>query len=166
MRIKSNIKYKIINNFLQDDVFKKLKFFLMSEKIAWYFKEHMTENDNFFFNHCFYNQNKPQSYAFEEFIVPILFKLKYKALLEVRANLMLKKNICYQSNFHIDRPFNCKTAIFYINNNNGYTVLDENKKIKIKCVENRMLMFNSKILHAAFSQTDEERRIVINFNYF
>ena len=160
------MKYKTIDNFLHIDIFKKLKFFLMSEETPWYFKEHMTKNDNFFFNHCFYNSNKPQSHVFEEFIIPILLKLKCNALIEARANLMLKKNICYQSKFHIDRPFNCKTAIFYINTNNGYTVLDENKKIKIKCIENRMLMFDSEILHAAFSQTDEERRIVINFNYF
>jgi len=160
------MKHKVIDNFLQKDIFENLKLFLMSDEVGWYWKEHMTKNDNFFFNHCFYNNDKPRSHVFEKFIIPLLIKLECKALIEARANLMLKKNICYQSNFHIDRKFNCKTAIFYINTNNGYTLLDKNKKIKIKCVENRMLIFNSKILHAAFSQTDVERRIVINFNYF
>jgi hypothetical protein len=160
------MKHKIIDNFLQKDVLINFKNLLMSSTVPWYWKENMTKNDSFFFNHCFYNYNSPKSNLFEEFITPMLIKLKCNALIEVRANLMLKKNICYNSNFHIDKNFNCKTAIFYVNTNNGYTLLDKDKKIKIECIENRMLIFDSKILHAAFSQTDEERRIVINFNYF
>jgi len=160
------MKYEIIDNFLQKDVLINFKNLLMSDTISWYWKENMTENDSFFFNHCFYNYNSPKSALFEEFITPMLIKLKCNAPVEVRANLMLKKNICYNSNFHVDRSFNCKTAIFYVNTNNGYTILDKDKKIKIESIENRMLVFDSKILHAGFSQTDTERRIVINFNYF
>jgi hypothetical protein len=162
--IKKN--YKIIDNFLPEENFKNLQNLLMCEELTWFWKEHMTSDDSYFFNHCFYNNYIPQSGFFNEFIVPILIKLKCKAPIEVRANLMLKKNISYQCNFHTDRPFNCKTAIFYINKNNGYTILDNKKKIKIECVENRMVVFNSQIYHAAFSQTDTERRIIINFNYF
>jgi hypothetical protein len=161
-----SLKYKIINNFLDEDKFQNLKNILISENIAWFWKENMTTNDNYFFNHCFYNYECPQSSLFKEFISPILKKLECKAVIEVRANLMLKKQIIYNSNFHCDKNFDCQTAILYINTNNGFTILDEKEKIKIECIENRMLIFDSKIKHAAFSQTDTDRRIVINFNYF
>ena len=73
------------------------------------------------------------------------------------------------SGFHIDieeSPIKTKkTAIFYLNNNNGYTLLDPKKKIKIKSKANQMLTFDSDVKHGAVLQTDKKRRIVINFNY-
>jgi hypothetical protein len=162
----NNLKYKSVNNFLNKNEFENLKNILISEETPWFWTNNMTKNDNYFFNHCFYNHGFPQSSLFKEFISPILKKLECKAVIEVRANLMLKKEVSYNSNFHCDRPFNCQTAILYINTNNGFTILDEKEKIKIECIENRMLVFDSQISHAAFSQTDTDRRIVINFNYF
>jgi hypothetical protein len=161
-----NINYKVIDNFIEKDKFLNLKNTLISEDLPWFFRKNMTQNDNWFFAHCFYKYGCPQSNCFVEFISPILTKLKCKAIIEVRANLMLKKETCYNSTFHTDHDFNCFTAILYINTNNGFTILDEKEKIKIESVENRMLIFDSKIKHSAFSQTDAERRIVINFNYF
>ena len=69
------------------------------------------------------------------------------------------------AHFHCDRKYDCTTAILYMNTNNGYTLLGEKEKIKIKSEENTMLIFNSQIKHCAVSQTDTERRVVINFNY-
>ncbi len=108
----------------------------------------------------------PQSIFFEDLIVPVLKKLNAVAISEVRANLILKEDNSYQSEFHVDRPYECKTAILYINTCNGYTLLHKDKKIKINSEENKILIFNSQISHAGVSQTDVDRRIVINFNYF
>jgi hypothetical protein len=161
-----SLDYKIINNFLDKDIFNNIKNVLFSNKINWFFLPNMTTNDRYFFNHCFYNHFAPQSNFFEDLILPILKKLNVSAISEVRANLNLKENNHHQSNFHIDRPFECKTAVFYINTCNGYTLLHEDKKIKINSEENKMLIFNSQIRHCGVNQTDEDRRIVINFNYF
>jgi hypothetical protein len=160
------LEHKIINNFLDNDIFNNLKNILFSNEINWFFHSKMTTNDKYFFNHCFYNNYTPKSPLFEYFIIPILKKLNAVAISEVRANLNLKENNHYQSNFHVDRHFECKTAILYINTCNGYTLLHEDKKIKINSEENKLLIFNSQIKHAAVSQTDVDRRIVINFNYF
>jgi hypothetical protein len=161
-----SLDYKTINNFLEDSLFKDLKKLLFSENINWFWKNHMTGNDNYFFNHCFYNHNEIQSTFFEPFIIPILKKLNCTQIIQVRANLLLKKEKSFQSNFHKDYNFNCNTSILYINTCNGYTVLDKIKQIKIDSEENKMLILNSQIEHASVSQTDVERRIVINFNYF
>jgi len=160
------LEHKIINNFLDKEVFNNLKNILFSNNISWFFHHQMTKNDKYFFNHCFYNHHTSQSIFFEDMITPILKKLNAVAIVEVRANLNLKENIHYQSNFHVDRPFECKTAVFYVNTCNGYTLLHEDKKIKINSEENKMLIFNSQIKHAGVSQTDVDRRITINFNYF
>jgi nucleoside-diphosphate kinase len=72
--------------------------------MTWYWKENMTKKDNYFFNHCFYNQI-PVSTLYMEYIEPLRDKLNWAALMEARANLMLRQPTSYQSHFHKDRPF-------------------------------------------------------------
>ena len=158
---------KVINNILNKEKFLKFKEIMFSDDLAWYFKKNMTYKDNYFFNHCFYTKNKIRSeFLFNEYIKDILDKINCVAIIGIRANLMLRKKKVYQSNYHIDRPEKCKTAVLYMNTCNGYTVIDKNNPIKIKSEENKIIIFDSNILHKAISQTDCERRIVINFNYF
>jgi hypothetical protein len=162
------LNYKTIDNFLDKEFFNNLKNILFSRHFPWFFREHMIDihKDNYYFFHCFYDSYIPKSSLFDQYIISILNKIKPVSLLEVRANLLLKNEISYQSGFHVDRTFECKTAILYMNTCNGYTLLDEDKKIKITSEENKLLIFDSQIKHAAVSQTDTDRRIVINFNYF
>jgi hypothetical protein len=62
---------------------------------------------------------------------------------------------------------NHKTAIYYVTANNGYTELKINKKItKIPSVGNTMVQFDSNIKHRAVTQTNADRRVVININYY
>jgi hypothetical protein len=61
------------------------------------------------------------------------------------------------------KSFFCNTAIFYINKNNGYTLLKDKTKIAVE--ENKLLIIDTKTYHAAVTATDTDRRIVINFNY-
>lgn len=160
------MKYKEINNFLPKEQFNIFKNILFSSDMSWFWREHMLEKDNYFFNHCFYKNDSPKSNLYDNFVVHILKELNYKSIIEARANLMLKKEKQYFSEYHVDRDFKCNTAILYMNTCNGYTLLDKNKKIKINCEENKILIFDSQIYHCAVSQTDVDRRIVINFNYF
>jgi hypothetical protein len=163
-------KYQIIDNFLSKNYFKKLQEILFSDKINWFYKDYLVEKTNkkeqFFFSHCFYNNNKIQSPLFELLLSQCISLLNPKSLIEIRANLTFKQNKLTRSDYHVDRPFPCKTAILYLNTCNGYTLLKYNKKLKkINSKENRMLIFDSQIEHAAVLQTDSKRRIVINFNY-
>ena len=45
----------------------------------------------------------------------------------------------------------------------GYTKLKKCRKLK--SVANRMLIFDSDLEHAVFTCTDEQNRVVVNFNY-
>jgi len=159
-------KYKIQKNFLDKTFFKKFQTLLFSYPFTWYWEEHQYISDRGFFSHFFYRNYEPRSPYFIPFMVPILPKLKCKMLSSIRANCIHKDLKPYFSNFHCDRPYDCNTAILYMNTNNGYTLLGEKEKIKIKSEANKLLTFNSRIKHCAVSQTDTERRIVINFNYY
>lgn len=162
------MNHKVVNNFLDNNLFNKFKNEMFSSNINWFYKPNMTymKNDKGFFSHTFYQNNESTSQYFNDYIHPILEKLKCLSIVEVRANLMIKSNDVYYSDFHVDRDFKCNTAILYMNDCNGGTELGRESKINIVSEENKMLIFDSDIPHRAVSQTDVERRIVINFNYF
>ena len=51
-----------------------------------------------------------------------------------------------------------------MNTNNGYTLFENGTKIE--SVANRMITFPTNMKHTGTSCTDENTRVVINFNYF
>ena len=86
-----------------------------------------------------------------------------KSLIRIKANLYTRTNTIEHHADHTDLPFEHKTALFYLNNNNGLTVLEDGTKVE--SVENRLLLFDGSKKHHSTSSTDSVR-ININFNYF
>ena len=70
---------------------------------------------------------------------------------------------CQFTDFEEEVASHWTTAIFYINTNNGYTEFENGEKIE--SVANRLIMFPSNIKHRGVTQTDEQTRIMINFNF-
>ena len=168
------MKHKIIDNFLEEETFKNFQKDIFNiHETPWYFRIAQTDfsvNDKkdrgHFTLNFFYNFKNGYTY-FDKYLFEIYTKLNVKSLIQSRANLNLKEdNEKQKLFFHCDHNFNCKTAIFYMNTNNGGTILYEENSIKVDSIENRILIFNSKIKHASFRQTDEQRRVLININYF
>jgi len=167
------LEYKIIDNFLEkEDFYKFQEEIFNTNNVPWYYRNsQITDSINDlddigYFSLCFFNNLSSDFTGFNYFLYKIYEKLGCVALVQSRANLVLKQKEVKKLYFHTDYPFKCKTAIFYMNNNNGATILDENKKIKINSVENRMVVFDSQIRHSALIQSDTQRRILININYF
>ena len=72
----------------------------------------------------------------------------------------------YENSF-VEKPqfANMKTSIFYLNNTNGPTVFKDGTEVE--CVRNRLVTFPSNTIHSGRSHTEgNDKRIVINFNYF
>ena len=153
----------IEKNFLDKEFFKEIQNHMMGSFFPWYSNNNMVDNDFLFFSHDFFNKGIVQSNYYEKFIVPIIKKLDIKALINVRANFNVKQDRIYTSNWHSDLTFKAKTAIYYINTCNGKT---EFKNTTVECEENKMIVFDSDEQHRMISQTNELKRIVINFNYF
>ena len=122
---------------------------------------------SYYFTHLFVSTSRSvglQKTSQEiELIRPILEKLSPKTLVRVKGNMYPRILNCENLD-HTDYPFDCYGAIFYINTNNGKTIIDNN--VEIVPVQNRMLIFNSGIKHRSIHCTDQKVRVNINFNYF
>jgi hypothetical protein len=160
---------KIIDNFLKKEDFENIYNIMTSVNFDWYYNQFINSEldinkKEFQFTHTFYAENVPRS----TFIIiqPILQKIKSSSLLRIKANLLTKTNKIKEYGFHtdFDNKDNLITGIFYINTCNGYTLFKNGTKVE--SIANRFVNFDSKLEHAGTSCTDDNIRIVINFNYF
>jgi hypothetical protein len=163
----------VIDNFLDADSFKQLQTVMLeNSEFPWYVSNGVVKpiddrsNDfleNYQFTHLFYDNFKPNS-EYYGYLTKLIEKINPDALIRIKANLnpVSSQQITYD--FHVDMPkIKCKTAVFYINSNNGYTIVGDEK---IASVENRIVIFDSNIMHTGTTCTDQKYRCVINFNYF
>ena len=157
---------KIINKALSKEKYEHTYEVMNSTNFPWYYSDSSVDGDNVsYFSHLFIAFGKSNS-DFTYLVEPFYSLMKPSKLLHIRANLTVSKTKVFKTPFHKDhhkQDPKHRTAIYYLNNNNGYT---EFKDEKIKCVENKLIIFNSETKHKAVAQTDTDTRIVINFNYF
>jgi hypothetical protein len=157
---------KIIKNFLPKEDFEKIKATMTNPFFPWYLNDGVNlEKDGYIqFTHIFFNNTSYVNSSHFNLIEPILKKLKIKALLRVKANLLHRTEKIIEHGYHTDFNYENTTAIFYINTNNGYTKF-KNKKL-CKSEENKLVYFDSKLEHTGSTCTDKNYRIVLNINYF
>ena len=161
-------RIEIIDNFLPDNVFYPLYDLLSSTNFPWYFNDFVVDEnsslDNYQFTHTFINSSRDIVYTpFHSFITPIIEKLGVKKLERVKANLNTRTSNHIEGGYHIDTDKKVTTSILYMNTNNGWTEFEEGDKID--CVQNRIVTFNSNMMHTGYTCTDQKRKMVINFNY-
>tara|TARA_R110000796_G_scaffold60057_1_gene138619 strand:- start:1482 stop:1970 length:489 start_codon:yes stop_codon:yes gene_type:complete len=155
--------------FLDKIILNHMKDLFLSDTFPWFYAKYQTaENkDPGYMYHSFYRNNFVNSNYYSN-LSPLLQALDVKAIVNLRANLTLKQENKNYSDWHIDHYFiknpKHKTAIFYLNTNNGYTEFKNGKKIMSE--ENKIAIFDVKEEHRAVSQTDKNFRIVLNINYY
>ena len=162
------MSYKTYNNFLTTDFFNEFRDIVLHQDFSWYRRNVMTPNapGGIWFTYNFYNKMNSNSEFYVPYIIPILEALKAQAPLQIRANMFISK-LFERSGWHTDYDFECKTAIFYLNDCDGGTELKSNNQIIfIKAEANKMLVFDTLIPHRAVTAKQEPIRYVINFNYF
>lgn len=164
--------YKIIDNFLPSDSFNHIQEHLLGPNIEWAYNSSMAMPDNecyhdpydFQFTHTFYRNSQPSSHHIS-LLDPILQVLNPSALVRIKGNLQPRSAHIVTHQHHLDHDFfDGKIAIFYVNSNNGYTLLSNGTKIN--SVENRLLIFDGNILHTGTTCTDQKVRVVINFMFY
>ena len=159
---------EIIDDFLEPLNFSELQDIFLGAQIPWYYNKGVnqpsSQNDSkdYQFTHKIFEDSMIQSEIFA-LIQPILAKLNVKSLIRIKANLSTKAEEASYQGFHTDTTFDCTTAIFYLNTNNGHTMVGDQK---IESIENRLVRFNSQILHTGSTATDTQVRVVLNLNYF
>jgi hypothetical protein len=167
-------KIEVIDNFLPTDLFLDISDFFFSDKIVWYWNEFKTthekikyddqldELDDFQYIHPLYNFNKPVSNVNIQVFIDAL---NMKHIVKAKANSTIRMNSIFRYGFHTDVGLSgCKTSIFYMNTNDGFTEFENGDRIE--SIANRMITFDSSLKHTGTSCTNKKRRIVLNFNYF
>tara|TARA_R100001480_G_scaffold154423_1_gene159608 strand:- start:90 stop:578 length:489 start_codon:yes stop_codon:yes gene_type:complete len=162
------MQHEIIDNFLNKEQFKKVKDKLLHHNFGWFLSQGVTERNNknkehYNFTHKFYEHYRINSEAFSDLLF-VINKLEVKSLLRIKANLYPKTAKIIEHDFHVDYEFPHKSALYMINTNNGYTILEDGKKIETK--ENRMLLFDASKKHKSTTCTDNIYKCNIIFNYF
>jgi len=162
------------NNFLDNNVFEKIKNVIISDKLPWYAQKGLASADDgeVLFTHVLVDEHQQIiSSAYKDIGQPLLDKVKeiepdFFRVLRMKINCYPNQTKVIKSDFHIDLPrAKHKSLIFNINNNNGGTEF-KNPKIKpFFSTENSAIMFDGKEEHRSVSQTDTPYRWNINFNY-
>jgi hypothetical protein len=152
------------DDFLDLQDFKELQNIILGDLFPWYFKDSVVhDNDGYFqFVHQFYNKCEVKSHLYG-CLLPLIKKLNVNAIIRIKANLTTatENNVIFD--FHKDQKFDCKTAVFYLNTNNGFTRFENGNKVQSR--ENRILLFTNDVVHTGSTCTDQKRRVVLNINY-
>ena len=97
---------------------------------------------------------------------PIFVKLKVKKLFKAKVNIRTRTSKIYRSEYHVDiieKIEGHKTAIYYLNTNDGYTLFKSGEKVN--SVGNRIVIFDGHQYHCGTSCTDQNIRSVLNINF-
>lgn len=157
-----NNQYQIIDNLLEKEDFESLCSTILDKNFLWSINNSQ-ESDTLFLELLHYTNHQPLSEFYNE-VVPIMRKVQMLGLVEVKSNLYFGNT--YTQSFKKEKQydFSVGTAIYYINSNDGYTMLEDGSKIESK--ENRILLFENSNWYYETNCTDNSCRVNITFNYF
>ena len=161
--------HKILDNALPKEEFKNIKDFILNPNFPWNLtpvvtndKENLLTTASYYFTHEFWSgfNTEPQAQIF----APLLNIMECKAIMRIKGNLYPSTEKIIHHDKHIDYEFSHKGAIFYLNTNNGLTILEDGTEVQ--SIENRLLLFDPSKPHNSTTCTNDKCRVNVNFNYF
>ena len=156
---------KVIDNFLDEEEFKSIQSFMMGGEFRWFYSEgRVTRDDGLFLMvHMFFQPEVGSNSEHINIWNTFMNKVEAKKCERIKANLTFKTPTIEFGHFHSDFA-DMKTAVFYINTNNGYTEFENG--VRVNSVANRVCIFDSNLNHRGVTHTEgDQQRIVVNFNY-
>ena len=173
--------FKVNDNFLTEQDFGTIRDTITAGEFQWSFSQYVDSSNEEptpgQFVHTVYFGSVPCSQFYNSLVPIIEHKLGISALYRIKLNLQPRLPEPFKYSFHSDLSHDFEkdvashwtTAIFYINTNNGYTEFQDGRiemeNTKVKSVANRMVTFPANLRHRGVTQTDEQTRIMINFNF-
>jgi len=164
--------YKSHKELLSKEQFGKIEEEIMGRNFPWFYNDAIVYDGDgkYQFVHMMYLEGKQNSEYFP-IIIPIIEKLDCWILLSAKINSLGRTESIVENSMHIDlmnksylntNPF--KTAIFYLNNNNGYTKFETGEKVTSE--KNKLIVFDGNKRHTGTSNSCEaKRRVILNINY-
>ena len=164
--------YEVIDNFLSQKEFEEIKLEIMNENMAqWVYTPNVTgmdsEEDNlkkwkyFYMSHAIYSGGIITSPHYDH-LIPIFEQLDIKALIRIKANMYPSTENLLEHAPHQDFSFNNKSALYYVNTNDGYTQIGD---IKVDSIKNRIVVFDGSREHYSTNCTNTQVRVSVNFNF-
>ena len=159
---------KVYDDFLSESEFAPIKDFFLGFDITWRWcgnksRTGVDDLDNYQFYHLIYEDGEVKSDA-AQLLFPILNKVNSGRLIRAKVNCNPRNARILKYGLHIDQSVDCKTAIYYINSNDGFTEFENGDTIE--SVENRLVTFPSRLHHTGTTCTNQKRRVVLNLNYY
>ena len=180
---------EIRDDFLPTNVFEKLKKDIVyNESFPWFLNKvldistegsyigrtNCPDEDNRQFCYLFYKTDqdklstRPHMGRELEKVIPLIQHYEFSHdqkyyLLHVKANINVRAPENLEHGFHRDHPWNGKTSVFYLNDNDGYTKFQNGQVVESKA--NRAVIFDSPELHTGSTPTDVYGRYVVNLNW-
>ena len=164
---------EVIDNFLPFLQFKQLQSVILSRKFSWNFHDGIVgPNDGQCqFTHVFFDISYggilSNYYSLFDIVQQ---KLRVSRLDRIKSNLNPKTVFHRKGGYHTDQrnpregyTLHQKTAVLYLNTNNGWTHIK--RCGRVKSVANRVVIFDSNLEHTGVTCTNEKRRVIVNFNY-
>tara|TARA_B100000287_G_C20134091_1_gene583428 strand:+ start:51 stop:563 length:513 start_codon:yes stop_codon:yes gene_type:complete len=168
------MKIEIIDNFLTpyySDIFIKTFDGKNSPKgFPWYFTNDLNDVSywgNYYFVNKVIGEDGRYNSEWHTFFNPLFdgLKIARDKVYRLKVNLYpgTQRRIHHAS--HEDYQSNCglRTALYYVNTNNGVTIFDGKKTVKSK--ENRIILFDGSTKHHSTTPTDTNYRCTINIDY-
>lgn len=167
------MKYKVIENFLDEHLYKRMKETITHLDFPWRRRLGSTgpntPTDKGYFTHSLFCEYFILNHElYYNFMNPILLKLEAKAIVEARFNMFVNEFFFEKTgNYHNDFDFLCNTGILNFTDSDGGTQLKiDDKEIIIQSKENQLLLFDSDVLHRSVVPNNTDIRYILNFNYF
>ena len=162
------MQYEVIDNYLPKEEFEMIKNAIMNnQNFPWFYSSDVTFSDadykTMYFVHLIYGDFGAKS-TYINTVLGLINKIGAKSLIRIKANMYPNLGEVTENLPHTDYEFEHKGAIYYLNTNNGPTVLEDGTKID--AVENRILFFDPSKKHYSTHCTDQKVRVNININYF
>ena len=163
---------KVIDDFLPSDQFKQFQSIILSRAFPWYFESGVVVlgDGKYQLTHTIFNIRYGGVFSSKYYSLfdTVQQKLGVGRLDRIKLNLNPKTVFHRKGGYHFDNmptdPYqHTKTAVLYLNTNNGWTHIKGHGKVK--SVANRIVIFDSNLEHAGFTCTDENTRVTVNFNY-
>ena len=152
---------------LKEEDFKEIQYQMTEgSTFPWYYNQYVTTadqvEDQFQFTHTFFKEWEFRS-EWAKMLNPLLIAINPKAWLRIKANLGPRQSEIVEQGWHTDFDFHCTTAVFYLNDTDGYTIFEDGTKVESKA--NRLVEFDSQLKHSGTSHTNTRTRVVLNLNY-
>jgi len=153
--------YKVYDNFLSEEEFLKIKNLILNSEFSWNLtpnvsnlQENLKITSSYYFTHLF------ETY---EIFESLLNKLNPTKIIRIKANLYPSTEQIEKHSNHIDYDYENIGAIYYLNTNNGLTILGDT--VKVESVKNRLLLFDASRPHCSTTCSDDKCRVNVNLNF-